>query len=246
MARCKIQDTGCKVQNAGIVHRTSCILHLANEKGIALAMVLVLSLIALTIVGTLIYLVIQGTNFSGFHKRYASALDAGFGGVEIAAALISNRGQLLIPGIGINLPNTCLCGLDPDPYDENYSNPSPDTCLCRKLCIPPYKSDRTYNWNLPDCSASLNPIDNPDFRPFPLSGFGTNYQVFVKIVDTTKGYTDLSGEDLGGTCVVCSDFTFKGPPAPYLYRIEIDSIDSRDDKDKPKFERGRLSVLYAY
>ncbi len=66
------------------------------------------------------------------------------------------------------------------------------------------------------------------------------YQVSAKIVDTTKGYTDLSGEDLGGTCVACSDPTLKGPPAPYMYRIEINA------QDTTKPERGRLSILYAY
>jgi len=212
-----------------------------GEEGIALVMVLVLSLIVLSITATLIYLVIQGTKFSGFHKRYATALDAGFGGTEVASALIANRGELVIAGIGINFPGFCACGFDPDPYDEIHVIPSPDTCLCRKLCIPPYKSDGTYNWNLADCNDSLDPLYNADTQ-FNLAGFGTNYQVSAKITDTTVGVTDLSGENLScGAGVGYKCATFEGPPTPYLYRIEINSQDATNAT-----ERARLSVLYAY
>jgi hypothetical protein len=215
---------------------------LNNEKGIALVMVLVLSLIALVIISTLLYLVIQGTKFSGFHKRYATALNAGFGGAEISAALISNRGKLVIPGL-VNLPTSCICGFDTNPYDETYPDPSPNTCLCRKLCIPPYNINGSYNWGL--CGAdgvSIDPLIAPDIPPFDLSGSGTNYRVFAKIVDTTVGVTDLSGENLScgaGAAYECATFT--GPPTPYLYRIEINSQDATN-----AVERARLSVLYAY
>ena len=70
---------------------------LRNEKGLALVMVLILSLIALTIISTLIFMVTQGTKVSGFYKRYATSLDAGYGGAEIATSLIYNRGELVIP-----------------------------------------------------------------------------------------------------------------------------------------------------
>ncbi len=215
---------------------------LNNEKGIALMMVLILSLIALAIISALLYLVIQGTKFSGFHKRYASALDAGIGGAEISAALISNRGELVIPGL-VNLPTSCVCGFDNNPYDEIYPDPSPNNCLCIKLCIPPYNIDGSYNWSICDANAtSLDPIVSPDIPPFELSGTETNYRVFAKIVDTTVGVTDLSGENLScgaGAAYECATFT--GPPTPYLYRIEITSQYANNP-----VERARLSVLYAF
>jgi Flp pilus assembly pilin Flp len=65
-----------------------------NEKGIALVSVLILSLIALSIIATLVYLVIQGTRFSGFFKRYETAREAGTGGAEITVDLINSRGKL--------------------------------------------------------------------------------------------------------------------------------------------------------
>jgi hypothetical protein len=225
---------------------------LRNEKGIALVTVLVLSLIALAIVSTLVYLVIHGTRFSGFFKRYESVREAAYGGAEITAALISNRGNLIIGTLDnadcdpISFTSTCNCG-DPDIIGGN----SPDTCLCRKLCDPPYTGG-TYNWGAvgsgacPVDSVSLDSTSSPDMQfclaSDPLDLMKPIYQVSAKIVDTTKGCTDLSGEDLGGTCVACSDSIFKGPPAPYLYRVEIDSQDSA----RPDLERARLSVLYAY
>jgi hypothetical protein len=220
---------------------------LNNERGIALVMVLVLSLIALAIMATLIYMVIQGTKFSGAYKRYATALDAGHGGTELMTALIGARGELNLPPLGIALTDVCNCGFDTDPYDENYPDPTtssgvtPAPCICWKLCMPPYKSDGTPNW--PGCDSSLDPTSNPDIPAFQLAGSGTTtYTVSAKIVDTTVGVTDLSGEDLGcGTGAAYSCGGFEGPPTPYLYRIEIESQDTINP-----VERARLSVLYAY
>jgi hypothetical protein len=226
---------------------------LNNERGIALVMVLVLSLIALAIMATLIYMVIQGTKFSGAYKRYATALDAGHGGTELITALIGNRGVLQIPYLEtpINMTGTCNCGFDADPYDEDYPDPdpkdTPDHCICWKLCMPPVRSDGTPNWPVA-CDSSFDPKAMPDIldesgNAFHLKGFdNTEYTVFAKIVDTTVGVTDLSGEDLGcGTGAAYTCGTFSGPPTPYLYRIEVESQDTNNTQ-----ERARLSVLYAY
>lgn len=234
-----------------------------NQKGIALAVVLILSFVCLAIVSTLIYLVIQGTKFSGFYKRYATAHDAAGGGTEITTALILNRGALVIPpgidfdpsGAGINLSPACVCGYDPDPATPTYPKPTPDTCLCRKLCLPPYKTDGiTDNWaSAPDrpCDGKMVPIagppqlpfGNPDIPPFNLTGVGgREYQVYAKIVDTTIGVTDLSGENLScGTGVGYMCESIGGAMTPYLYRVEVNVQDAANP-----VERSRLSILYAY
>jgi len=221
---------------------------LRNEKGLALVTVLILSLIALAIISTLIFMVTQGTKVSGFYKRYATSLDAGYGGAEIVTALVNNRGQLDITGLGVNFPTQCVCGFDSDPTDEVYVLPSPDTCLCRKLCIPPYKNDGTYNWGVagtgacPADGASMDAVVSPDMQ-FNLSGIGTDYQVSAKIVDTTLGVSDMSGEQLScgsGTGYPCEGF--HGEPTPYLYRIEVDT---RSNAANLK-EKSRLSILYAF
>ena len=209
---------------------------LRNEKGIALATVLVLSLIALAIMSTLLYLVLQGTKFSGFLKRYETAREAGIGGAEIAGAVIGARGNLVVPGF-VNLAKACDCG---DPLvsgDSTFSNGTALTgdyiCLCAKLCDP------TADWPS-TCSSSLDPTVSPEWPAFTLSGIGgVDYQVSAKIVDTTIGNSDLSTEQLGGSGVASSSASvISAPPVPYLYRIEVNSANPN--------ERSRLSVLYAF
>ena len=208
-----------------------------NEKGIALAMVLVLSVIALAIISALIYLVLQGTKFSGFYKRYGTVHDAGLGAAEIAGTLVANRGNLVVTGL-INFPTPCNCG-DPDVPGDT----TPDTCLCRKLCDPPYENDGTPNWTLANCDNSFTATSNPDMQ-VTLSGTNANYLVSAKIVDTRRGNSDLSTEALGGTGVASSNSgIIPAPSMPYLYRIEIDS---RDSRNLPQGEVSRLSTLYAF
>lgn len=226
--------------------------HLRNEKGIALVMVLILSLIALAIVAALIYLVTQGTKFSGSFKRYETAREAGIGGAEIITSLINrfHRGQLEaigISGIDSNFPKRCDCGDVDVVGDSTFSDGTALTgdyiCLCAKLCDPAY-TDATYNWGVCTNGTSLSPNDNPDMQftllSNPLDASSPSYQVSAKIVDTTQGNTDLSGLNLGGSGV-----TELGPgltpQRPYLYRIEINSESSTS-----VLERSRLSVLYAH
>ena len=54
-----------------------------NERGIALVTSLMLTLISLTIVMALLYMVTQGIATSAAHKRYHSSLAASHGGVEV-------------------------------------------------------------------------------------------------------------------------------------------------------------------
>ena len=213
--------------------------HIKNEKGIAFAMVLVLSVISLAIISTLIYFVIQGTKFSGFSKRYATAREAGLGGSEVTKMLISNRGED-ISGLTSLISKTTaapalfeVCSCE-DPAVTGDSIPL--TCLCRKLCDP------TSSWEaLCTNSTTLNPTQEYDIL-FTLQGVETNYDVYGKIIDTTPGNSNTSGLALGGTPVSSSSSSvISAPPLPYLYRVEIVSEDNTN-----QIERARLSGLYAY
>lgn len=227
---------------------------LRNEKGIALAMVLILSLIALAIVATLIYLVTQGTKYSGAFKRYETAREAGIGVAEITAALIHNRGEMNISSLGLTLTKSCSCE-DPDVVGDNKFSDgtaipagSPYVCLCAKLCDPTY-SGATYNWGACTAGTTFDPTANPDIQldlsSNPLDLSSPQYRVSAKIINTTLGNSDLSGEELGGTSVVSSTAgVIPTPPMPYLYRIEINS--ERAPSAGTVLERSRLSVLYAY
>ncbi len=64
-----------------------------NEKGIALAMVLILAAIALAIMAALIYMITTGTQISGMQKRYKTALEAGMGGADMTYQFIAARGD---------------------------------------------------------------------------------------------------------------------------------------------------------
>lgn len=220
---------------------------LSSEKGLALVTVLVLSLICLSIISTLLYMVIQGTKFTGYYKRYETAREAALGGAEIGSDLIMQRGELIIPGL-VNMPNFCDCG-DPDNPNDNLYSGVP-SCLCDKLCdtaiIYP---GPTLNWvNCAAADIELDPTNNPDIQ-FSLQGINTMYQVSAKIVDTIRGNSDLSGEELGGTGVVASTSTMiTAPPLPYLYRVEINSQDINIALALPgaMVERARFSALYAF
>jgi len=54
-----------------------------NNKGVALVTSLMLTLISLTIIMALMYMITQSTQVSGASKRYKTALDAGYGGSEL-------------------------------------------------------------------------------------------------------------------------------------------------------------------
>jgi hypothetical protein len=198
---------------------------LLNEKGIALVMVLVLSAIALAMVSALLFMVIQGTRLSGYHRFFRTAEEAGIAGTEIAAEFIENKGiatanlsALLLTSSGACLAqklNTARAGVWPTP--ANWT-----------LCV--------------NNDSSMDPETNPDLQ-FDLS----NFRVFTKIVDTVEGNTAAGtlitgGGTLGGAGVVAASAGIVSPPRiPYLYRIEVQARDINNPR-----ERSRYSGLYAY
>jgi|MudIll2142460700_1097286.scaffolds.fasta_scaffold63220_2 hypothetical protein len=224
-----------------------------NQKGIALVLVLVIALISLALMSALIYFVTQGAKTSGYYKQYGSARDAGIGGSDIMEDLLQKRGELHIPGIKdptamadcVAFTKRCDCGNPDVTGDNTFSDGTALTgksiCLCAKLCDP------TASW-IAACPIgdSLDARDNFDFQcTFPGTG-GTDYQVSAKITDSIIGATDISGEDLGGTGVITSNAgLIPSPPAPYLFRFEVDSVD-QGRADAESAERSRYSVLYAF
>ncbi len=224
-----------------------------NQKGIALVLVLLIALISLALMSAMIYFVTQGAKTSGYYKQYGSARDAGIGGTDIMTALLEKRGELQIPGIPdpttladcISFPQRCDCG-DPDLIGDNtFSDGSPLTgksiCLCAKLCDP------TVSW--PAACPIGDPLDARDNFDFQCTFQGTggaDYEVSAKIIDSVIGASDTSGEALGGTGVIASNSgLIPSPPAPYLYRFEVDSVDQRR-VNATTAERSRYSVLYAF
>ena len=68
---------------------------LRNEKGFALAFVLILAAIALAMTLGMLFMVSRGSYVSGQQKRYRTAVEAGRGGMESMLQLIKSRGIAL-------------------------------------------------------------------------------------------------------------------------------------------------------
>lgn len=66
--------------------------NIRNEKGIALVMVLIFSMIGLAIVSAMLFMLTQETMMSGTNKVYRSADEAGLGGVNVAVDMVQNMG----------------------------------------------------------------------------------------------------------------------------------------------------------
>lgn len=228
-------------QKSAISYQLSVI---GNEKGMALVMVLILSLIALATMAGLVYMVTSGTQMSGMNKRYKTALEVGKGGKDIALQVINLKAYesdiSSLPG-AISTPATCVVVDSTDPL------PDGSTCadhlaecstktypgLCVKLNLP------TFCWS--NCDSSLT-IDTASSTSYDMSFNLTNYTTHAKIVDTVYGNSSPNTEVLGdGKGVVDTGSELSAMPIPFLYSIEVES----ENVNNPA-ERAKLSVLYQF
>ena len=76
---------------------------LSNEKGMALVITLILSLVSLGLLVALFYMVSSGTNISGVNLRYSTALEAAKG---ISEYVMDNLTKMDYTSVPDN--NTCL------------------------------------------------------------------------------------------------------------------------------------------
>ena len=198
-----------------------------NEKGIALAMVLVLSVVIVAVMAGLLYMIISGTQISGTQKRYLTALEAGKGGADIAYDIIGARSFGAVETLDID-------------FDQQIS----DACLTVKL----NKSTSGTNWA--SCSGysytTSMSIDknNPSTYDFSFA-LGTTpfptYTVYAKIANTVEGNSGGDEGLLGKGVIASGTGEVTVVSRPYLYTIEIDSENAANPA-----ERAKLSVLYQY
>lgn len=217
---------------------------LENEKGIALIMVLIIATVLLIMMAGLIYMMTSGTQISGFQKRYKTALEASFGGAQIAYQIVGFRGDTT---------STDILAADLSSLNLTITNPSVSTSSCKtlasdatctalgsyygmaaKLNLP------TYCWSGCDSSQSIDPPNSATYDvTLQLPGVSSPYNVYAKVVDTVLGNTGAD-EGLQATGVVSSN-TSKVMSVPYLYTIELDAENSANPS-----ERAKLSILYEY
>jgi hypothetical protein len=199
---------------------------LRNEKGVALAMVLILSVIILAVIAGLVYMITSGTQISGTEKRYQTALEAGRGGSDIVYGILSARSVAAVPAY--------------ISFSKNIS----DACLTVKL----NESTSAANWTscgnfTKTTSMSIDTSDTGtyDFKfnlgssPFP------TYTVYAKIVNTVEGNSGGDEGLLGKGVVASGTGEVTVVSRPYLYTIEVNAENAASPA-----ERAKLSILYQY
>ncbi len=210
----------------GLKLKNKLIRPVSNERGITLVIVMLLSVVALLIMSALIYMVESGSEMSGMQKRYATALDAGMGGVGMVKEFIDTQDTQGTPFLnGISLQ-----------FTAEGSN-----CSSIKLTEP------TADWGGCNSSVVLNPSDLPGSPTASYDMYATlgKYTVYAKIVDTVQGNT-AQGEGLVQTGVVASNSGQTPVQAePYLYTLEILS-QGKNAQGTNLPERAKLSAVYEY
>lgn len=210
---------------------------LNNNSGIALVTSLMLTLISLTIVMYLLYMVTAGIKQSGASKRYKTALEASYGGVEVVT-------KEIVPLMFSNLANPTTPLSFASFIDLKTSG---NACLQEKLTKP------SVEWSVA-CSKTMDPRAGFDFSMKLNSSTSEPYIVYSKIVETEcsdkRPYPDgnCTGSDLsgieyldGGASVSGSTSGITTKPMPAIYRIEV-----RAERATNPQEKSNLSVLYAY
>lgn len=201
---------------------------LANQKGIALITSLMLTLISLTIIMGLYYLLEQSTKISGAQKRYKTALEASYGGAEV---VLKDVIPLVFQGYSTNKIHDQFTA---EGLDMQFA--SGTACLKEKLNQP------TSEWSS-SCSSTVKAKSMSDMS-FNLQATGAStvpYTVFTKIIDTLKGNSDTSGLQLEGSGVAESSPVITPQHFPFVYRVEVQA-----ERQVNALEQANLSVLYAY
>lgn len=221
---------------------------LRNEKGIALPMVMMLSVVLLAVMAALIFLITSRTQLSGVQKRYNTAEEAGRGGVGLTYLVIDQA-------VGFN-PTTTNQNLAAA-FAGNLSSFSPAISNGVNNCtgttslgqyggitltgIAAKLSTSSSTWSTTKCNTSPNidPTDNTTYDlTFDFGGANGNYRAFVKIVDTVEGLVGGGSLTKGGTV----EGIGAQAGSHFLYTIEVDTV----NVNNPTAEKSKFSVLYEY
>lgn len=198
--------------------------YLENERGIALIMVLVIAAISISMTTALIFMVTTGTQVSGMHKRYTTALEAAGAGESVVYEVISTRGN----------PNGAFSAV-------NLTFSDKDGCMVVKLLnatVADPDSPFPSGWGNCDSLLTMD-IYNSATYDFTVEIGG--YRAYAKIVNTIAGN---SGSDEG---LVKSGVVAANPgevpvqSRPFLYAIEVDARNLANTDEK-----ARLAILYQY
>lgn len=199
-----------------------------NKRGIALVTSLMLTLISLTIVMALLYMITQGTTVSASLKRYKTALEATHGGSQLFT-------KDILPFILQNYENSNLqTEMDSSFGAVTLNLETSLACLQAKIT--------THSSTWPEgCSNTSDPKKSPDLT-FKLSATtGAPYTIYSKIIESFVGNTDVSGLQLEGAGVSEAQSGITPQHFPYLYRLEL-----QGERENNPAAQANIEVLYAY
>ncbi len=219
------------MKKIGVITTVVPLKRLDDTRGIALITALMFTMISLTMVMAMMYIVTQSTKVSGANKRYKTAIEASYGGAELFS-------KDILPFLMLNyLKTDTLASLVSSAYNNavigQSGQPADIACLQAKLRQP------SSMWPA-GCSNSPSPDDHPDLTFKVLSFTGNPYTIYSKIIETKVGNSDVSGLQLEGEGVAEAGLSITPVHSPYIYRLEIQGEQSSSS------ERGNIEVLYAY
>jgi len=201
--------------------------YLSNQKGIALITALMLTLICLSIVMAMYYLIGQGVTTSASQKTYRTASEASYGGADIVL-------KDVVPLVFQGLSSASIHDEFTGSVDLQF--PSGSKCLHDKLSM------KTSDWPT-SCSQTLDAKTSSDLT-FTLKADSVSakpFKVYSKIVDTVNGNSDTSGLQLEGAGVAEASSVITPQHFPYVYRLEVQA-----ERSVNATEQANLSVMYAY
>jgi hypothetical protein len=203
---------------------------LAKQDGIALVTALMLTLISLTIVMAVMYMITQSIQQTGANKRYKTALEASYGGTDI---LMKEIVPLILKDFA-STPAALVTDLEGTYSMLGLKVLADPQCLKDKLTL------GTDAWSA-GCSQLVNPKASSDMS-FQLQATGGQpYTVYTKVVDTIFGNSDTSGLQLEGAGVAESTSVITPQHIPFVYRVEVQA-----EKANNATEQANMSILYAY
>lgn len=199
-----------------------------DNKGIVLVTSLMITMLSLVIVMSLMLMIINSIKASSQLKKYKTALDASYGGVEIVV-------KDILPTILQNFGNAnFVSNIESDFNAVALSVASDQNCLQSKL------TSTSLQW--PNgCSNTADPKVAPDITFNLAANVGANFKIYSKIVETTLGNSDTSGLQLEGSGVAESSSLLKPKHYPYIYRLEI-----QGERENSPTAQANIEVLYAY
>lgn len=201
---------------------------LKNNEGIALVTALMLTMISLTIVMAVMYMVTQSIHQSGQLRKYRTALDASYGGSEIVV-------KDILPVVLQNYSSTTFAVTVQGAFSDVGLQVFNQNCMQNKL------TKNTSLWPASCGDISSEPKKSPDMSFTLQAASGNPFIVYSKIVSTVVGNSDTGGLQLEGSGVAESSSLLTPQHFPYIYTMDV-----QGERQNNPTTKANIEILYAY